>query len=163
MTMKIKAGLCLALLVAIGCAKADRPGDGGGIEVTQAWSRETPPNAPVAAGFVTIRNAGKTEDRLVSVKSQAAGRVEIHEVRDEQGVARMREMPNGVPLPAGATVELKPGGYHLMFIGPVQRFQAGDAIAATLVFEKAGEMPVEFEVRGVGAARKQDEGHAHHH
>lgn len=162
MTMKIKAGLCLALLVATGCAKADRPNDGGGIEVTQAWSRETPPNAPVAAGFVTIRNAGKTEDRLVSVKSQAAGRVEIHDVRDEQGVARMREMSNGVPLPAGATVELKPGGYHLMFISPAQRFQAGDAIAATLVFEKAGEMPVEFEVRGVGA-RKQDEGHAHHH
>ncbi len=162
MKMKIKIVAWLALLVAVGCAQAGLPGDGGGIEVTQAWSRETPPNAPVAAGFVTIRNVGKTEDRLVTVKSQAAGRVEIHEVRDEQGVARMREMPNGVPLPAGATVELKPGGYHLMFIGPVQRFQAGDAIAATLVFEKAGEMPVEFEVRGVGA-RKQDEVHAHHH
>lgn len=162
MKIRIKAWLCLGFLAAAGCAQADRPGDGNGIEVAQAWSRETAPNAPVAAGFLTIRNAGKTEDRLVSVKSQAAGRVEIHEVRDEQGVARMREMPNGVPLPAGATVELKPGGYHLMFIGPVQRFQAGDAIAATLVFEKAGDMPVEFEVRGVGA-RKQDEGHAHHH
>lgn len=160
-TMTGRAWLWLILLVAAACAKADLPQHAGSIEVTQAWSRETPPNAPVAAGFMTLRNRGASDDRLVSVTSAAAGRVEIHEMRHEDGVARMRELSDGLRLPAGQAVELKPGGYHLMFIAPVARFHAGDKVAATLVFEKTGAVEVEFEVRGMGAAKKED-AHAHH-
>lgn len=131
-----------------------------GVHVMQPWSREVPPGAPVAAGFMTIHNMGSTDDRLVAVRSDAAGRVEIHEVRHEDGVARMRELADGLPLPAGASVELAPGGYHLMFIAPEGAFTAGSTVAATLVFAEAGEQQVELEVRGASAAPEED---AHHH
>ncbi len=161
MSMSTKTWLWLALLAATACAKADPDLDAGKIEISQAWVRETPPNAPVAAGYLSIRNQGTADDRLVKVASTAAERVEIHEIRHEDGVARMREMTSGLPLPAGSTVELKPGGYHLMLIGPARPFRAGDVVAATLVFEHGDERKIEFEVRGTGAAKK-DDAHAHH-
>lgn len=131
-----------------------------GIEVTQPWSREVPPQAPVAAGFMGIHNHGPGDDRLLSVSSDAAERVEIHEVRHEDGVARMRELPDGLPLPAGQGVELQPGGYHLMFIAPVDGFKAGHGVKATLVFAEAGRVDVEFEVRPASATGP---GQDHHH
>ena len=73
-------------------------------------------------------------------------------MRDEGGVARMRELVDGLPLPAGTTAELKPGGHHLMFIQPTRALPAGEQVDATLVFERAGRMPVVFEVRPLGAA-----------
>ncbi|TDK22735.1 copper chaperone PCu(A)C [Luteimonas aestuarii] len=141
----------------------EAPGDDG-MHVTAPWSREIPPNAPVAAGFLSIHNGGGADDRLVEVRSDASVRVEIHEVRHEDGMARMRELGDGLPLPAGATVELKPGGYHLMFITPVEgRFAAGNRVAATLVFEQAGAHEVAFEVRPVDAdAPAPADAHSHH-
>lgn len=133
----------------------------GGLEVSAPWSRAIPPSAPVAGGYLVIGNRGAADDRLVEVRSGAAQRVEIHEVRHEDGMARMRQLADGLALPAGATVELRPGGYHLMFIGPGDGFVAGRQVPATLVFEHAGELAVEFEVRPMGA-QSDDEGHDHH-
>lgn len=133
----------------------------GELEVSAPWSREIPPAAPVAAGYLSIRNRGSRDDRLVEVRSEAAARMEIHELRHEDGMARMRQLPDGLPLPAGETVELRPGGYHLMFITPADGFVAGRQVDATLVFEHAGELPVEFEVRPIGA-QSPDEAHDHH-
>ena len=133
----------------------------GELEISAPWSRAIPPAAPVAAGYLSIRNRGSGDDRLVEVRSDAAARVEIHELRDEDGMARMRQLPDGLSLPAGETVELRPGGYHLMFITPADGFVAGRQVAATLVFEHAGELPVEFEVRPIGA-QSAGEGHDHH-
>lgn len=133
----------------------------GDLEVSAAWSRAIPPAAPVAGGYLAIRNHGGEDDRLVEVRSDAAQRVEIHEVRHEDGMARMRPLPDGLPLPAGEAVELRPGGYHLMFIGPGDGFVAGRSVAATLVFERAGELAVEFEVRAI-AAQSPAGGHEHH-
>ena len=133
----------------------------GGLEVSAPWSRAIPPSAPVAGGYLSIGNRGDADDRLVEVRSDAAQRVEIHEVRHEDGMARMRQLPGGLPLPAGETVELRPGGYHLMFITPGDGFVAGRQVAATLVFEHAGELPVEFEVRPIGAQSAGEE-HDHH-
>ena len=161
MKMKNKAWPWLVLLAVTACAQADTTRQEDGLEVSQAWVRETPPNAPVAAGYLTIRNQGASNDRLLKIASTEAERVEIHEIRHEDGVARMREMPDGLPLPAGSTVELKPGGYHLMLIGPSRSFRSGDTVNATLTFEHAGEQKVEFEVRGTAAAKK-DDAHAHH-
>ncbi|WP_144774271.1 copper chaperone PCu(A)C, partial [Luteimonas sp. J16] len=110
---------------------------------------------------LAIRNHGGEDDRLVEVRSDAAQRVEIHEVRHEDGMARMRPLPDGLPLPAGEAVELRPGGYHLMFIGPGDGFVAGRSVSATLVFERAGELAVEFEVRAI-AAQSPAGGHEHH-
>lgn len=160
----------LATVVALaGCGRgeqaseADAVAHGEGMQVTGAWSREIPPNAPVAAGFVRIANHGGSDDRLVAVRSDAAERVEIHEVRHEDGMARMRELADGLPLPAGATVELKPGGYHLMFITPDDGFVAGNRVQATLVFAETGELDIELEVRPVGATHAPPaQGHPHH-
>lgn len=157
------AGLLAALVVGVStvaCAREDhaRVGD---LEVSVPWSRATPPQAPVAGGFLTIRNRGGTDDRLLAVESAAAARVEIHEVRHEGEVAKMREVTAGLPLPAGATVVLKPGGYHLMFIDPVEPFTAGRQVPAVLVFERAGRLEVAFEVRPVGAP-SPGAGTAHH-
>ena len=63
------------------------------------------------------------------------------------GIMRMRELPDGLVLPPGATVRLEPGGYHLMLIGPKAPFKVGDHITATLKFAKAGSIKVEFYVQ----------------
>lgn len=150
----------LAIVVVAGCARHDhqRAGD---MEISVAWSRATPPGAPVAGGFVTLRNRGTADERLLAVETDAAQRVEIHEVRHEGDVAQMRQMDAGLPVPAGQTVVLEPGGYHLMFIGPQVAFEEGARVATTLVFEHAGRVPVEFEVRAL-AATGAEAGHAHH-
>lgn len=125
--------------------------DGKGVHIEGAWARATPPGANVSGGFLTIHNASGRDERLVSVNSSAVDRVEIHEARHENGMMKMRPLPAGLPLPAGSTVELRPGGFHLMLIQPKQSFAEGDVIAATLRFEQAGDIEVTFAVKAVGA------------
>lgn len=149
--------LMIAVLAACSPSDSKKAGD---LEISVAWSKATPPNAKVAGGYLTIDNQGRSDDRLLRVESSAAQRVEMHEMSDVNGVARMRELVDGLLLPTGAITELKPGGYHLMFIEPTQPFIEGQSIPATLVFEKAGSLPVLFEVRPLAAA---DSGaHKHH-
>lgn len=116
-----------------------------GIVVSEAWIRETPPNAAVAGGYLTLRSGAA--DRLLSVETPAAASVEIHEMSHEGGMMRMRELADGVELPAGTEVTLKPGGNHLMLIDPVEPVRAGQSIEATLRFANAPEQAVTFEVR----------------
>lgn len=152
----------LAMVIGLAaCGPVEHRQTLGQLEVRMPWSREVPAGAPVAAGYISIRNRGNGDDRLLAVRSEAAERVEIHEMRHEDGVARMRELPDGLPLPAGGTVELRPGGYHLMFIAPRAGFDAGARVPATLVFAGAGELAVEFEVRAV-AASAEGPAHPHH-
>ena len=127
----------------------------GDLRVSDAWSKATPPNAPVAGGYLTVDNRSDAADRLLRVESAAAQRVEIHEMTHADGVARMRQVVGGVSLPAGELTELKPGSYHLMFIQPTQPFVEGSLVPATLVFEKAGNLPVLFEVRSMTAGSSQ--------
>lgn len=158
--MKLPLASVLVLLLAA-CQptpQATADGHASGITVASPWLRETPPGAPVAGGFLTLQNPSSDDDRLLAVESALAQRVEIHAMRDEGGVARMRELADGLPLPGGATVELQPGGHHLMFIQPQRPLQAGEHVDATLVFEHAGRVPVTFEVRPLGAS-----GAASHH
>ena len=140
--------LCLSFLLLAGCAQQDhqRIGD---LVVSVPWSRETPPTASVAAGFVTIQNKGGRDDQLLRVESATAKRVEIHEMRHDNGVMRMRQRVDGVPIPAGQTVVLGPGADHVMFIEPTRHAVAGETLAATLVFRDAGRLPVAFAVRGM--------------
>jgi copper(I)-binding protein len=124
----------------------------GGIAIEQAWTRATPPNAPVAGGFLTIRNNGDRADRLVSVTSPDANSVEIHRMTMDDGVMRMRKLADGLPIDAKSIMTLKPGGYHLMFIGPKRPIVEGGTVTATLRFEKAGTHEVRFEVRALGSS-----------
>lgn len=120
----------------------------------QPWTRAVPPNAPVAAGYLTMVNGTQVDDRLVSLRSDAAERVEIHEmVGAGDGTMQMREVEGGLPLPGGISVDLRPGGLHLMFFGPdTARWQAGAQIPLTLVFEGVGEREVLMEVFAPGEA-----------
>lgn len=156
--MKFVPMVLLSFLLA-GCARQDHARIGS-LEILAPWSRETPAAAPVAAGYLAIRNTGRSDDRLLAVESVAAQRVEIHEMRMDGGMMRMRQLTEGLPVPAGQTVALAPGGTHLMFIAPVHHARAGETLQAVLVFRDAGRLPIAFQVRGM--ATQEDAPHAHH-
>ena len=120
------------------------------IQVEKPWARATPPGAKVAGGFLVIRNAGAAADRLVSVSSPAAARVETHVTVKDGDISRMREV-KGYEIPANGSFELKPGGAHLMFVDIKAPFKQGARVPATLRFQRAGELKVEFEVQALGA------------
>lgn len=109
-----------------------------------------PKGAVVGAAYLTVRNQGDTPDRLVGVTSDL-GEVQEHEVTSEGGVMKMRLLKDGLPIPAHGVVTLAPGGSHLMFIHPKKPLTEGDTVGATLAFERAGAVAVEFAIRAVGA------------
>lgn len=121
------------------------------LAIETPWARATPPQAPVAGGFLTIRNTGRNGDRLLSATSPDAERVEIHEMRMDGDMMRMRRIDDGLAIAPNATLELKPGGYHLMFIKPRHPFVAGETVTATLRFEHGGTREVRFEIRALGS------------
>lgn len=133
----------------------------GQIEVDDLWVRASAPGQANGAGYLDIDNDAATADRLVSVSSDAAERVELHTVQTENGVARMRHLPEGIEVPANGEVKLSPGGYHVMFLNLKQPFAEGTPVAATLKFEKAGEVAVKFEVKRIG--HQPDGDHGGHH
>jgi len=123
----------------------------GPIEVVHPWARATPPGAKVGGGYAEIRNGGPEPDRLVSATAEVAGRAEIHQMAVKDGVMTMRPAEDGVPVPAGGSAALAPGGYHLMLLELKRPLKAGESFAGTLTFEKAGTIPVTFEVEPIGA------------
>jgi hypothetical protein len=125
------------------------------VEIDKAWSRATAPGAKVAAGYMVIRNKAASADRLIGASSPAAARMETHVTMRDGDIMRMREV-KGYDIPAGGSFELKPGGAHLMFVDIKQPFKEGERIRATLRFEKAGEVHVEFHV---GRLTGQRQGH----
>jgi periplasmic copper chaperone A len=139
----------LALLV-IGPAAAHEF-KSGPIEVVHPWARATPPAAKVGGGYAEIRNDGSEPDRLVSVTAEVAGRVEIHEMGVKDGIMTMRAVEGGVPVPANGTAALAPGGYHLMLLELKRPLKAGESFAGTMTFEKAGTIPVTFDVQTIGS------------
>ena len=131
----------------------------GSLTINHPWSRATPKGATVAGGYLKITNTGTTPDRLVSGASEIAKRFEVHEMSMDGGVMRMRELKNGVEIAPGATVEFKPGSYHVMFVDVAKPFAKGDRVKATLTFEKAGKIDVEFAVTDIGGSPKEEHKH----
>ncbi|PSJ60837.1 copper chaperone PCu(A)C [Pseudaminobacter soli (ex Li et al. 2025)] len=143
--------LAIALLFAMSHSLWAHEFKAGDIEIVHPWSRAIPAGAKVAAGYLTLKNDGSTADRLVSITSEIAGKSEVHEMAvDANGVMTMRQVPNGVEIPAGGEVELKPGAYHIMFMDLKQAPKKGESFKATLTFEKAGNVDVEFSVGDMG-------------
>jgi copper(I)-binding protein len=139
---------CILLATAsVASAQEFRSGD---LVISNPWSRATPKGAKVGAGYLVIENRGKIPDRLLGGSVEAAASFEIHEVVVEDGVMRMRELKD-VELPPGASVEAKPGGRHIMFVGLLHPLAAGEKARGALQFEHAGRVEVEFEVIGMGA------------
>ena len=118
----------------------------GDLQITAPLIRAMVPGSKVAGGFLTISNNGKDNDRLVGVTTDGVKQVEIHEMAMVDEVMKMRKLENGLAIPAGKTVELKPGGYHLMFIEPAKPYAEGDKVPVTLEFEKAGKVELAFPV-----------------
>ena len=133
----------------------------GPINISLPFTRATLPNAPVGGGFMTIENTGAEADRLVSVTSTVAGETQIHEMAMEGEVMKMRQLADGLEIPAGETVVLAPGGFHIMFMGLKQAFVEGETVAVTLTFEKAGSVEVLLPVEAAAADAPTAAGHAH--
>lgn len=123
----------------------------GDLVITTPWTRATPAGAKVAGGFMKIHNKGKESDFLIGGASPVAGTVEIHEMKMDGGVMKMRELPQGLEIKAGQTVELRPGSYHVMFIGLKGQIKQGETIRSTLIFKKAGKIEVEYAAESMGA------------
>jgi len=102
------------------------------VQVKEAWVRATVAHQSVSGAFMQLSSA--RDARLVEVRSPVAGAVELHEMRDDKGVMRMRPV-TGVDLPAGRSVELKPGGYHVMLMGLKRQLIVGESVPLTLVLE----------------------------
>lgn len=129
------------------------------IAVERAWSRETAPGQDAGGGFLTIVNSGAGTDRLLGGATPAADDVQIHTVDMTGGVMRMRQLTGGLEIPAGETVRLEPGGYHVMLMGLQSPLIQGKAVPLTLEFEKAGNIEVELTVQPIGAQGPEE---AHH-
>ena len=127
----------------------------GPLVIDHPWSRATPKGAAVAGGYMKITNTGTTADRLVGGSAEVAKRFELHEMSMEGGVMKMRELSNGLEIPAGASVELKPGSYHVMLQNLARQLTKGERVKASLTFEKAGKVEIEFTVEAVGGAPKE--------
>ena len=119
------------------------------VTVENAWARATPPGAKIAAGYLTIRNAGAA-DKLVSASSPAAEKVETHVTVKDGDISRMREA-KGYAVPAKGKLQLTPSGSHLMLVNIKAPLKEGDKVPLVLRFEKAGEVKTELAVRPLGA------------
>jgi periplasmic copper chaperone A len=118
----------------------------GPLKISNAFAKAMLQGQPAGAGYLVIENTGSEADRLVSATSDASPDVEIHEMKMEGDVMKMRGLPSGLEIPAGGTVELKPGGFHLMFMGVKTPFKEGDTLKVELKFEKAGQVDVDLPV-----------------
>lgn len=143
-----------------GCA-AGQTFTAGDIAVTGAYSRATLPQAKSAGGFMVITNTGATPDRLIGARTENAQLSQVHEMRMDGDVMKMGEVEGGLEIPAGGSVTLESGGFHIMMMGLVQPLKVDECLALTLTFEKAGELPVELNI-GATDADAAPEGHAHH-
>ena len=148
----LPAGVAIALTVVAGfnfVRKAEVvPAE---IAVTRAWARATPLGASVGAVYLMIENKGGATDRLLGVTSPASQSAMLHQTIEENDISTMRETEGSVA--PGTTLEMKPGGAHIMLMGLKTPLREGETIAVTLDFEKAGRMNVAAKVEALGADR----------
>jgi hypothetical protein len=144
------ASLTVAALYGIASGRADhiKLGD---LVISQPWSRQSPMASDVAAGFLSITNTGTEDDQLVRATASITPKVQLHDMKIENDVMKMVELPAGIPIPAGTTVELRPKSLHVMFMDLKKPVVEGEKISGTLVFENAGSVDVTFEVKPLGA------------
>ena len=123
----------------------------GDLVLDHAWARATPKGASVGGGYMTITNTGAAPDRLVGGSTDIAKSFEVHEMKMDGGVMKMRPVAGGLEIKPGQTVTLDPSGYHVMFVGLKDQLKQGGHFKATLDFAKAGKVDVDFVVEGIGA------------
>ena len=148
----MKRNTLALLVVALGFSFAVQAQEAkvGSIKIENAYTRATVPGQQVAGGFMKIENKG-IADQLLSASSPAAGEVQLHEMAMEGSVMKMRQVKD-IPVPAGGSVELKPGGLHLMLMNIKAPLAAGESVLVKLKFAKAGEVEVKMPVNAMGQA-----------
>lgn len=148
MNNRFRQGMTFALILVIGLLSAgvglahDSKPQASPAASPMASPGASPAAMSTGAVFLTISNSGESADRLLSAATDLTIAVEIHEVADEGGVMKMRPLTDGLEIPAGESVELMPGGFHIMLIGLKGDLVPGDSFELVLTFERAGEIAV---------------------
>lgn len=159
----------LALSLALVLTTAGCGGASAGVTISGAWARNSSMSASAGAAYLVIQNTGSAPDALIGAASTVAKSTEVHETVEmpapstgmggmtspdpmaspaaSGGTMMGMQQVDRVEIPAGGTLELKPGSYHIMLIGLTQELKVGDTIELTLTFEKAGDVKVTAEVR----------------
>ncbi|WP_373742157.1 copper chaperone PCu(A)C [Neisseria sp.] len=145
LTVLLAAGLCQTAFAA-------------GIGIDKPWARATVEGMKMGGAFMNVRNDTASDDFLLGGSTAVAERVEVHTHINDNGVMRMREVKGGIPLPKGKTTELKPGSYHIMFMGLKRPLKIGEKIPVTLKFKNAKPQTVQVDVN---TAPKAPVGHNH--
>jgi hypothetical protein len=123
----------------------------GALKIDHPWARATPKGASIGGGYMTVTNTGAEPDRLVGGSTDISKSFEIHEMSMDNGIMKMRMLPKGLEIKPGQSVTFKPGSYHVMLMGLKHQLVEGRHFKATLQFEKAGKVDVDFIIAGVGA------------
>lgn len=151
--------LCFALSLATAGPAGAEAVRAGRLTIDHAWARETAAGQSAGGGFLTIANAGRTDDRLTGGTMPLAAEVQVHSMRTEGGVMRMRRLADGLVIPAGGTATLQPGGLHIMFMGLKRPLKRGETVPVTLHFARAGKVTVRFAIEAISHGRP---GHGAH-
>ena len=150
-----RRGLATALAILLGQLLATQVQaadyDVGAIHISETWARATPKGATAAAGYLTVTNNGTAPDRLSCASSNVSAKCQIHSMTMEKGVMKMRPVEGGLEIKPGETVTLKPASVHVMFLDLKQPLEAGKTVGATLQFDKAGTVQVEFPIAAIAA------------
>ena len=123
----------------------------GSLTLSNLWARATPPGAPTGAGYLIITNHGSDADTLTAVSTPAAEVGELHIMEVKDGIMTMHPVEGGIVIPAGATVTLAPGGYHLMFVRLKHDLKQGEELPVTLTFTKAGTVETMLPIMPIGS------------
>jgi hypothetical protein len=140
----------LAQIVAVPAQATDY--DVGPMHISQPWARATPKGANSAAAYMTITNNGKTPDRVTCVSSDASAECQIHTMTMDNGVMMMRPVEGGLEIKPGETVTLKPASLHIMLLNLKHPLEQGNTMKATLKFDNAGTVDVDYPIAAIGAA-----------
>jgi len=132
----------------------------GTLELSDLWTRATPPGAPTAAGYLTVTNNGSEADRLIAASTPLADVGRMHQMAVTDGVMTMTPV-EGIEIAPGETVTLAPGGFHIMFVGMKEPLTAGGVMPVTLTFERAGAIETYMHVVGIGALAPEAEHQDH--
>ncbi len=116
------------------------------VQFIDGWIKQLPPVVPMRAGYMQIKNDSRESMEIISLQSDAFETVEMHETKMEGGMMKMIELET-IPLPAQSSVELKPGGKHLMLISPIQPLQIGDIVKVIATFSNNSTQSIELEVK----------------
>ena len=137
--MRLRLAVMALLLITAGCS-----GLSGVLEITDSWAPTTPPGAQAAVVYLTIENGTGQDDRLVSVSSDRCGTIELHATQfDENRIMRMRLAESELlEIKSGETMEMVPGGLHVMCIDLPTPFKAGEPLDLTVTMETAGDFEI---------------------